>query len=258
MLNSGGQPIVTPEGRVVVPLRLVEIPDGDVPAEVDGRLEVLLYEPGSRERSTMVYPLRKRSNVDERRASMGLSVGGMAQHVDRDGRGRAIHVVETTLQDGRFRLVLATSLDDGESWSDPVLVASPTRSGDQTNPAIAAGRDGTVGVVWNDFGFDPENACYAMMLAASSDQGRTFGRPMRLGEGLTCPAAPLDPSAEGRAGWLAGGRIDRNSPAFRWVQGGDTQGIVGLPDGSFAVVWPNGEAGLPRLWFTRLEPRGPG
>ena len=39
----------------------------------------------------------------------------------------------------------------------------------------------------------------------------------------------------------------------RFKNGGDTQGLVGLPNGGFHVAWINGASGKMQLWFTSVS-----
>lgn len=252
--------LVTRDGRIVMPFVSYRPPEGELPRVLEGFLRAAVSSPGEGFEAIPVAPFRvyTRAHVVPLRSMMGLGAGGVAQHMGRDGSGATLHVVWNTLVDDSYRVLTASSLDGGDSWTEPVPVAPHSGAGDQNNPAIAVNPDGIVGVVWNDFRDDPDNACYELYFSASRDGGKTFGPPLRVSDGSTCPAAPLEPNdpRTDRSGWLANGKIDRNSPAFRWLNGGDTQGLAALPDGSFVVVWPRATDGVPRLWFSRVEAAG--
>lgn len=93
-------------------------------------------------------------------------------------------------------------------------------------------REGIVAVTWNDRRHDPEGRCYHHYVALSRDGGRTFGEGHQVSEEETC-----FPSG------------------YRWQNGGDTNGLVALPDGSFRVVWAGPRPEDARPWTALIHPR---
>ena len=119
--------------------------------------------------------------------------------------------------------MLTASGDGGRTWSPTIRVDDGQAASNQSDVGVAVAGDGTVGVTWNDRRDDPSDHCFALYMAVSQDGGATFSRNRRLATGRTCP----------RGG--------------RWIGGGDTQGIVGLPDGTFQLAWIDGADGVMRL-----------
>jgi hypothetical protein len=139
--------------------------------------------------------------------------------------------------DGHDQVMAASSPDGGGSWSKPVRVNDNESPSNQSNPAIAVDGEGVVGVSWNDRRADPADLCYQPHFAASADGGASFSPNVEVSSDLTCPAGS---HAEGTP-------LDSD---YRYLNGGDTQGLVGLPLGGFHLAWIKGGAGQMQLWST--------
>lgn len=72
----------------------------------------------------------------------------------------------------RRDVFVATSGDDGASWSKPVAVVA--RRGAQTLPAVGVAPDGRVDVVFYDRSEDPEDNKTEVAMASSWNEGATF------------------------------------------------------------------------------------
>jgi hypothetical protein len=142
------------------------------------------------------------------------------------------------------RVMLWSSGDRGEHWSEAVTVAGGTGRSYVRNAMIAVNRDGVVGVSWYD-GRNERNRtkqifqCLDLYFAASFDGGRTFAPETRVSSASSCGDAPANGSAK-----------------YRWPAGGDYHGLVARDDGAFQVLWADSRDGRYRLRTAILEPSG--
>ena len=158
-------------------------------------------------------------------AMMGLGGGGLAQDLSDGPHDGSIYMTWAALLDGHLQIVLTRSVDGGRSWSEPVRVNDGGPESNHSTPAVAVNYEGLVLVSWNDRRHDPEELCFRHYVALSADGGRSFGPGRPVTEEQTCPG--------------------RGS---RWLNGGDTQGLAALPDGSFRTVWTGGRSRGMRPW----------
>jgi len=134
------------------------------------------------------------------------------------------------------RIVLSTSADRGERWSDPITVSAGAPGRPYVrNAMIAVNKDGVVGVSWYD-GRNEKNRtkqifqCLDLYFAASFDGGRTFAPEERVSTESSCGDAPANGSAK-----------------YRWPAGGDYHGLAARPDGAFQLLWADSRDGVYRL-----------
>ena len=89
-------------------------------------------------------------------------------------------------QDERFstgvdQIVLSTSSDGGETWSEPRLVSDGPRDAPNFTPAVAVNANGVVGVSYYSLRNDPARRLFVdEYLAISRDQGRRFAKSQRV------------------------------------------------------------------------------
>jgi hypothetical protein len=119
---------------------------------------------------------------------------------------------------GHPQVFVVHSSDGATTWSSPVRVNTGGFDVSQSNPAIAVNRNGVVAVTWNDRRHDATDHCYEPYAAFSLDGGESFVANMRLADTRACP-----------------------DDGDRWSSGGDTQGLVALPDGRFMAAWISGQ-----------------
>ena len=242
--------LVTPEGRVILALEIVDAQPPGAPL-LSGRFAVVTSDDGGRTFSEprLVAVFHQYGHARESQSVKGLGGGLLAFDGSPGPRHGTLYLVWLDAGDGHDQVMAAASLDGGGSWSRPVRVNDNETASNQSNPAIAVDGEGVVGVSWNDRRADPTDLCYQPYFAASADGGASFSPNVEVSQGLTCPAGS---HAEGTP-------LDSD---YRYLNGGDTQGIVGLPQGGFHLAWINGGAGPMQLWSTivavaRQTPRSP-
>jgi len=162
----------------------------------------------------------------------GLGKGGVAVGEAGGEFDGTVYMTWSHVVDGFLQPMLARSHDGGRSWSSPVRVNRGGKDSHHSTPQVAAGPGEVVAVTWNDRRHDPDGRCYHHYVAISRDGGRTFGDRRRVSERETC---------------LPSG--------YRWQNGGDTQGLVALPDGSFRTVWSGPGPHGPRPWTAEIRIR---
>lgn len=162
--------------------------------------------------------------------SKGLESPALA--VDKSGCkfDGSIYTTWTTIIDGHLQVVAAYSRDGGRTWSDPVRVNSGGKNSDHSTTMSIVNSKGVVGVAWSDRRNDPKDECFQQYIAISRDGGQTFSTDKKISDRKTCP----------------------NSERF--INGGDTQGLVALPNGDFRVTWPVGSKDHITIWTALARP----
>ena len=126
------------------------------------------------------------------------------------------------------RILVASSADQGRTFSAPVRVSSPAQA-IVANPSLVVDVDGTLHVGWLDFpdGADPTSPSEPVYVAASKDHGRSFGSPteaLRADPGCgTAPIActrPVQYAADNVSFDLARGTSAGHLFAVGWVPEG--------------------------------------
>lgn len=235
------------EGALNVLTRMIVLPDGSLAAayqffrweqrEQDGVLDGDLQILRSRDGRTWEGPftagaLRVHGNSAEQ-SLMIKGLGGGHIVVEPDD-GDRMHATWTRIEDGFLQVVLASSSDGGRSWGETTRVNDGGLRSNHSNPSIAVNASGEVAVVWNDRRDDSSDRCFRPYVTVSVDRGHSFLPSVPLTASPVCP------------------------PAGRWLNGGDTQGIVALPDGTFQMAWIGPairEAGPLQLWTSRVAVR---
>lgn len=229
---------VLPDGRLVVALQNFP-PVGLREPVLAGSYPTIVSSDGGR-RFSEPRPgpgFHSYGHAREGKSLFGLGGARLAVDTSKGARQGALYMAWLDVVDGVYRVKVASSTDGGATWSKPVQ-ASPYRSAtDQSNVALAVNGEGVVGVSWNDRRADPTDGCYQLYFAASGDGGATFPAERRMENKATCPLAADD---------------DPVTSEYRFKNGGDTQGLVGLPDGSFHLAWIHGGAEEMQLWSSVL------
>jgi hypothetical protein len=239
LLNIVSDLQVTPDGRVILALEIVDVQPLNKPL-LSGRYSIVTSDDGGRTFSEprQVAVFHKYGHAREAQSVKGLGAAQLALDTSPGPRHGTLYAVWLDAGDGSYQVMTAASSDGGGSWSKPVRVNDNEGASNQSNPAIAVDGEGVVGVSWNDRRADPTDLCYQPYFAASADGGASFSPNVEVSQDLTCPAGS---HAEGTP-------LDSD---YRYLNGGDTQGIVGLPQGGFHLAWISGSGGVQmQLWST--------
>jgi hypothetical protein len=243
VLNVVSDLVVDTRDRLVLTLQL--FPPGVVHDELlAGNYATIASEDGGR---TFSPPRRGPEVHAYGHAAEGKSLfglGGARMAVDRTGgpRGGRLYLAWVDAIDGFYRVRAASSSDGGVAWTEPAFVGSAPAA-DASTPAIAVDGKGTVGVAWYDRRADETGGCYQLFFAASRDGGASFSPAQALDETPTCPLGPRASSA------------DPLTSEYRFKNGGDTQGMVGLSGGGFQLAWIRAGSREMQLWSTSVEVR---
>ncbi|MEP7013159.1 MAG: sialidase family protein [Acidobacteriota bacterium] len=238
LLNIVSALLSLPDGQLVVALQTFA-PEGLREPEIAGSYPTIVSSDGGR-RFSGPRPgpdVHVFGHAREGKSLLGLGGARLAVDASKGARPRKLYMAWLDVVGGFYRVKVASSPDDGATWSKPVLASPDPSATDQSNVALAVNGEGVVGVSWNDRRADPTDGCYQLYFAASGDGGATFPAEQRVEEKSTCPlAAGSDPVAS----------------EYRFKNGGDTQGLVGLPNGGFHLAWIHGGAGEMQLWSSVL------
>ena len=83
--------------------------------------------------------------------------------------------------DGKRDIFFRRSIDEGDTWSSPILVNDEGPNGtDQFHPWMTIGPDGIIYVVFLDRRHDPNNLLYDCYIAQSRDGGLSFEPNLRI------------------------------------------------------------------------------
>lgn len=237
-LDSGSLHTVThlavlPEGTVLMPylVNYGRIPGDEVIYRGHRWMMVSPGGSGAWEGPYSIGGNLQFGNENWERAMKGLGGGGLAVDGGGGTNDGTIYMTWPALIGEHLQIVLARSTDGGRTWSDPVRVNDGGFDADHGTPTVAVNRSGVVLVTWNDRRDGP-GRCFVHYAAASADGGRTFGPSRPVSDHRTC--------------------FDAHS---RWLNGGDTQGLVALRDGGFRTVWSVGRGDDLRPWTAVIRVR---
>jgi len=243
VVNVVSDLVVDTRDRIVLTLQLFP-PDVVHDEVLAGNYGTIVSEDGGRTFSppragpaVHVY-----GHANEGKSLFGLGMARMA--VDRTGgpfRSR-LYLAWSDAVEGSYRIRTAYSPDGGATWSEPGFAGSAPDS-DASTAAVAVDGRGSVGVAWYDRRADATDGCYQLYFAASTDGGASFSAPHRLDDTSTCPLGPRENAP------------DPLTSEYRFKNGGDTQGLVGLPDGGFQLAWIRAGEREMQLWSTSVEVR---
>jgi hypothetical protein len=239
LLNVIGDLLVAPDGRLILTLQTFS-PESLGHSPLTGSYPTIVSSDGGR---TFTEPrpgpdFRTYGHAREGKSLFGLLGVSMAMDTAAGPRSGRLYLAWLDVIDGFYRVMAASSADGGVSWSKPVRLSDHQTSTDESVPAIAVTGEGIVGISWYDRRADPADGCYQLFFAASADGAETFSPNQRIDSRPTCPLGsfPGDPIAS----------------EYRFKNGGDTQGIAGLPGGAFHLVWIQGTTSEMQLWSVRV------
>jgi hypothetical protein len=255
--------LVTPDGVLVLPFASEVDPRDSIPkAETDSLVTLMFRVLVSDDGGRSFLAVREGPHMHSKRGfrgSQAVSAPRTALDQSRGAYRGRLYLVWTDWDSERktYMVRLFRSSDLGKTWTS-TIVNDNTNGRDPGNPAIAVNRDGIVGVIWNDRREDPDNQCWRLYGAVSTNGGETFLPNVKLSDAPTCTNAPgnwvlnawdqydnwTTPS-EPRPGFGVTANV-----AVRFPNGGDTQGLVADADGTFHAAWINGATGTLQLWYT--------
>ncbi|MEP6994490.1 MAG: hypothetical protein ABI968_08225 [Acidobacteriota bacterium] len=239
LLNVPSDLAVTSEDAVIVALQLFPPQDLRTPL-LSGRYSTIISTDGGRSFSEPrpVSDFHCYGHGREGKSLFGLGGGRLAvDSSSGSSRGRLCFVWLDVVE-GFYQVMASASADNGRTWSTPARVNDNGTQVDQSNPAIAVDGNGVIGVAWNDRRGDPTARCFQTFFTISADGGKTFLPNRRVSDAKTCPTP-------------AG--VDPVESDYRFKNGGDTQGLVGLPAGGFHLAWINGAGRELQLWSTSIS-----
>jgi hypothetical protein len=168
-------------------------------------------------------------------ATEACAMGWTAMTADGAAGPHRDRIYFSCAEKGSRSLVVTSSGDSAETWTDPVSVNGPDKdSVTRSQPAVAVNRHGALGISWIEMRRVPSDLsrwCYQVVFSASLDGGKSFLSPQVVSAGESCPS----PAANGAA-------------YYRWPLGGDYFGITAAADGRFHLLWSDAREGLYQLW----------
>jgi hypothetical protein len=170
-------------------------------------------------------------------------------------RGR-LYLAYEDYADKRARIMVRSSSDLGRSWNEPVQVNDDHSEASDNTPGVAVSGTGVVGIAWYDRRNDPRGLCFQEMFSASLDGGATFLPNQVVHRSPTCTlrAGNWQPNVSqylhASHGTYA---VTLSSPGPRFMNGGETQGVIGFHDGRFQLAWINGASGVMQMSSTAVS-----
>jgi hypothetical protein len=238
--------VINPDGTFVVLAALLDAAklnmfkgrsDAGSAPDLDGLLGVMR----SSDEGKTLQPMAPIADVYYDWRVPQLSMAALA--VDRSGgpfRGRLYAVWPDARFDRRTQILLASSSDEGRTWSAPRVVSDDRpalRTGDRPNhfmPMVAVNRGGIVAVSWYDRRDNPDNLGYWPRFSASLDGGTTW-----------LPSVRVSTSAN----------LVRDDKEIRF-NSGDTAGLAADAGGTFHPVWIDNRTGTHQVWTASVGVRG--
>jgi len=160
-----------------------------------------------------------------------VSVDGMARSewmtILSDSHG-TLHAVYATPGEGKFRVMVSQSKDNGRVWSAGVPV-SPT-AGDQKYPSASFDVKGNLFVTWTESATGSDGKCESVVMLSTSSSGSKWSKPMRVSlvggscdegnEFVTGGVPAIGPDGKAFVSWVNNGKIylDRSFGSNMWLE----------------------------------------
>jgi hypothetical protein len=178
-----------------------------------------------------------------------------------------LYAVWAGVDTGRTQISFAYSADKGQTWSkskhindDQTFdVLNPSRGPDDSMPAVAANRNGVVGVMWYDRRESKDNLGWYIRFSASLDGGETFLPSVKVSEA----PAEFDQNTKwpiffwntvsGGGSKLPGGPLTLDLQIMgQLFNAGDYGGMAADASGVFHPLWADNRTGLHQLWTSAI------
>ena len=244
LVNVVNDLVVLPDGRVLLTLQTFP-PTALAETPLHGYYATLVsldlgrsFAPPRRGPSFRTY-----GHAREGKSLFALAGSRAAADASGGPRSGRLYLTWLDATDGFYRVMAASSSDAGMTWSPAVQLDPGAGATDASVPTVAVDGRGVVGVAWYDRRADPSDGCYRLFFAFSSDGGATVSPEAAVDDTETCPLLGSKDAA------------DPVSSQYRFKNGGDTMGLVGLPGGGFQVAWIRQGKSEMQLWSTRIDVR---
>jgi len=226
---------VLPDGTIVLIYVTYDFPPGEL---LKGRFWSLVSTDGGHTFAGPYLAAEHRSygHVREWQSLKGLGGGHLAVDTSNSSQKGRLYFAWQDVAGERFQIVLATSSDGGKTWTKPLRVNDNKTASNQSNVGIAVNAQGTVGIIWNDRRDDPSDNCFRPYFTASFDGGKSFLANQKVSDDAGCTVTP-----------------DGKPSPERYPNGGETFGMVALPDGTFQIAWINGKSGVWQLYSSVIR-----
>ena len=258
---------VLPGGTVVAAYLNHYAPNGAFPPPIDTTKEMPLIP----RRISLIQVVRSADGGRTLEAPITVAPGqgfpGMAADLSTGPYHGRLYLAWSDTLGHRSHLFLATSDDDGKTWTPPRLVddlpapEKPAKTAGPVpgwigarDPQLAVNREGVVGLTWAE-----NDACWHF--TASRDGGRTFLPSVLLNACSAPPAPGFQPTDQMRTvprvdptDRLGKPDLMRTGFTVRVDLGGGAAGLAADAAGAFHPLWSiSGTDG--RLWTTRVTVR---
>ncbi|HLA09499.1 MAG TPA: sialidase family protein [Pyrinomonadaceae bacterium] len=172
-----------------------------------------------------------------------------------------LYVAWNELRGDRSQIVVASSSDNGRTWSGPVLVHDSMSSeangyvAHQFMPVVRVNDKGVLGVMWYESNESSREFSFRVCFAASLDGGESFSTNVTASEQPYRVAADQStfPVMSGYGGSSVTIKI---SPSYFTFTGGDTVGMAVDANGAFHPFWIDNRTGIPQVWTAMITVDG--
>lgn len=144
------------------------------------------------------------------------------------------------------------STDGGLTWSPPIRVNDDQTTTDQWMPFVAVTREGTIGVIFYDRRFDPQNIKIDLFMALSRDGGQSFLPNFRVTE-ASFNVPPTAPNFDNLRGICYMGDYNHMTAddQFFYLAWGDNRSL--LKTERFPEGRPDPDVFFAKVFMPRLE-----
>ena len=154
-----------------------------------------------------------------------------------------LYSVWTRFKSAPRGISLASSSDQGRTWSNPVRVNDDVREETEYRiPAVTVNNKGVLGVAWYDTRRGKTNTCFDVFFAASLDGGKSFLPNVRVSDTQSCSDSDVP-----------GNTVGGTNAARLWFSGGHYFGLTADANGVFHALWADSRTGVFKLWTATIR-----